>query len=120
MKDLIAELEDTIKTIGYRNLKEEGFYKITAAAALVKSYEYMSLSANHEEDAKVYFTLGSLRGICEEFIVLSFLKHLDPEERDNAIRTTMSLKVQESLKRQMDFPAFTRHWLIPINTLLHI
>tara|TARA_Y100000780_G_C13681719_1_gene416299 strand:+ start:341 stop:1210 length:870 start_codon:yes stop_codon:yes gene_type:complete len=103
VEDLIDALEAEIKTIGNRNLKEDGFYKITTAAALVKSYEFMKLSANHDDYSKVYFTLGSLRGICEDFIVLSFLKDLDPEERDKAIGTTMSLKVQESLKRQKLF-----------------
>jgi len=103
VEDLIDELKVEIETIGNRNLEEDGLYKITVAAALVKSYEFMKLCANHDADSKVYFTLGSLRGICEEYIVLSFLKDLAPEERDKAIGATMSLKVQESLKRQKLF-----------------
>lgn len=103
MKNLISDLEEKIKTIGYRNVKKDGIYLITLAAALVKSYEFMKLSANHDDDSKVYFTLGSLRGICEEYIVLSFLKNLAHEERDRAVDVTMKLKVQESLKRQKLF-----------------
>lgn len=108
MKNLIDGLESAIKAIGYRNVKEVGFYKTTLSAALVKSYEFMKLSANHDNESKVYFTLGSLRGICEEFIVLSFLKDLEPMERDKVVEVSMNLKVQESLRRQKSFFARER------------
>ena len=103
MKDLAVELEEQIETLGKINLNKDGLYKITLSAALVKCFEFMILSANHDNDSKIYFTLGSLRGICEDFIVLTFLKNLDQQERDKAIETTMNLKVHESLKSQKLF-----------------
>ena len=103
MKDLIAKLEEPIRFLRYPNLVEEGFYKVTVAAALIKSYEFMKLFADHNEDSNVYFTLGSLRGICEDFIVLSFLKTLDSEERDKAVATTFHLKMGEAIQRQKTF-----------------
>ncbi|MBI3883511.1 MAG: hypothetical protein HY305_04655 [Sphingobacteriales bacterium] len=103
MKTIIDELEKEIKTIAIKNIHTDGFYLITVTAAFIKSYEFMKLSANTNEESKTYFTLGSLRGICEDFIVLNFLKKLEKEDRDATIGAFMSLKFQEALKRQHSF-----------------
>lgn len=54
-------------------------------ATIIKAYEFVaSINGHHEE--YMYFTLPSLRGICEEYIVEKFIFVHFPESKDEIIQ----------------------------------
>ncbi|MGI9311684.1 MAG: DUF5677 domain-containing protein [bacterium] len=102
IKKLINKIKPEIERIGSVELSENTF-ELVLSAALVKSYGLTRVFINAEDSSDAYFMLGSLRGVCEDFIVLAFLQKMNQEDRNAFVSTFMKLKLQESLDKQCNF-----------------
>jgi hypothetical protein len=103
MEEIILSLKKEIEKIGYHPECRDEHYKYVASAAIVKTYEFLSFAIDNTQNTQPFFALASLRGICEDYITLSFIKQLDESNRNQYIKCYMAIKFQEILKKQTDF-----------------
>lgn len=109
-KKLVDELLDaqihlisTFAMLGHLPTGSDMFLS-ASAASFIKTLEFAILCTVHRGDgAHPFFLTSNLRGICEDVIVLSWLKSCDPDDRSSYLVATAALAVLENLKRQADF-----------------
>ena len=109
MKKNIQALGKEIKKIGHIEKNKHEYYKYIASAAIVKAYEFLLLSMDSTQNTQPFFSLGTLRAICEDFIVLSFIKKLDESNRNKFVRCRMEIEFQTTLRKQTKFFDKERH-----------
>jgi hypothetical protein len=79
-------------------------YSAAVRSAFCKSVEYGSLcSAQWDQHPSPFFVTASLRGICEDLIVLTWLSSCDEADRSEYISAITLLQLRESLRCQADF-----------------
>jgi hypothetical protein len=92
------------------SISRDGYFKCAIRAALAKSYEFCLSSRSQPENADFFFSAATLRGVCEDLIVLSFLMKLPVSDRDTAIKIWLQLNVDEALQAQAKFFGQIRPW----------
>jgi Family of unknown function (DUF5677) len=78
--------------------------QIIAAAALVKNFEFNLCVTNQDTEATSFFLQPTLRGLCEDAIVLKYLiEKIDNEDANLLIDIWMSQQTLESIDKQSNF-----------------
>ena len=85
MKEFIKKIRSNISNVGSASLGRDGTYRTALKAAYVKSFEYLEYTSRNFKSVNTYFHLGSLRGICEDYIVLSYFGQLKRKDKDIVI-----------------------------------
>lgn len=96
---LLGQLAPHIAAAGHGSLTADGPFRCIVRAALVKSFEFAVHA--QEEHAEPFFITSTLRGVCEDVIVLSFLAGLS--DRDEIVIAMNAINLAESLNRQTAF-----------------
>jgi len=68
-----------------------------------------------QEPTEAYFLAGALRGICEDIIVLAYLKEVPNGQREALLKSLMGIEVSTNLIGQVKF--FSKHR--PLQRVLH-
>jgi Family of unknown function (DUF5677) len=82
---------------------KEGFYIATLKAALKKSFEFSQLCLSGKMKESSFFLLANLRGICEDYIDLTFFGQLEAQDRDRIVRALFILSTTNLVRKQAMF-----------------
>jgi hypothetical protein len=74
------------------DVRDRESFRFSLKAAFIKSYE-LSFAATQGDRLKDFFVISGLRGVCEDFIVFSFLSKAHPSNKNEII----DLKIQEDV-----------------------
>lgn len=103
---LLIALEKEILQKGHYDLIREGIFQTMLRASLVKAFEYARF-CNRIKPSKAneacYFMASTLRGVCEELIVLRFIRQLPESERDEVIAIEMARSLAKAVSEQAKF-----------------
>jgi hypothetical protein len=88
------------------NFNKDGLFRCNVRAGIIKAFEFTLVS--QRKQAEPYFQMATLRGICEDLIVLSFLQGLP--DRDAVVSAIMDSNLAEGLSVQTHFFQRERAW----------
>lgn len=104
LSSCLKKLNSTVAPLRNFDVLREGFYKGALKYALVRAYEFAEYASNlQEHDQTVFFSAGAMRGICEDLIVLKFLRKLKRKDRDAAISARTIYETSKAMLRQKGF-----------------
>lgn len=103
---LLEELRQHVSSVGRASFGTHGLYRLVARASLVKAFEFAI--ACQRDAAHPFFLMATLRGICEDTIVLAFLLPL--KERNEVVRLLAFKNLAEATHNQAEFFKSTRPW----------
>lgn len=109
-RDHLERLQPIVEDLGIASIDDVGMYGCVLRAALVKSFEFATLANLEEPPSHSFFLTATLRGICEDLIVLTFLCGLSPQDRNDALGMLMQRNLHEGIESQADFFASERPW----------
>lgn len=103
---LLDGIRDEALSKGNYYLRRDGFYRAMLRAAFVRAYQFAAycngMQAGGAKEG-AFFTTSALRGICEDLIVLRFVRRLPRALRDEVIAIEMSLAVEKAVAEQRRF-----------------
>jgi Family of unknown function (DUF5677) len=105
-ESLVANLEIQVLTRGNGSFTTDGLFRCVVRAAMVKATEFAKTAGIAQ--AEPFFLTATLRGICEDLIVLSFISGFD--DRDEIVHALNENNVAEALRRQRVFFIAERPW----------
>lgn len=79
------ELEDFVNRNRHGNLQSDDSYCLSVRASFSKCYDFNIAVRESLDDSRVAFCLPSLRGICEDIIVLGYLNKISRTDKNNLI-----------------------------------
>ncbi len=74
--DLLNGLRDEFRRIGELRIGEDTWFEGVKRAAIIKSFEFCLEVYRDDKAANPFFLAPTLRGICEDLIVVAFLQNL--------------------------------------------
>lgn len=83
------DLEGFVDRTRRGKLESDALHDLTVRAAFSKCYEFNTSVRESLDDPRVAFCLPSLRGICEDVIVLGYLHKIPSADRNDLIRKLM-------------------------------
>lgn len=102
IKELYDQIE--LKELRTINLNEVKDFELTVKVAFCKSVQINQIIHQELFDKNSFLYLSTLRGICEEIIVLKFIDDLFIEQdKDELIKAICKSSVQKELKEQSNF-----------------
>lgn len=84
------------------------FFSLCVKASIAKCFEFNVAVRKKREFDDAFFWMPALRGICEDLIVLNFVKDMPHADREQLIRSLMSHDVHSRAKSQEVFFSQTR------------
>lgn len=85
------------------SIRRRAFFRMTVKAALARAFDLAAHVHLEAAQSPPFLLLPSLRGICEDLIVLGFVQRMTAVDRDELIANLMILEVDESVKTQSAF-----------------
>lgn len=89
-------------------LERGELFRLCIRSSLVKCYEFNLLVRREEDKELAFFWIPSLRGICEDLIVLNFIKGLPKPERESLINLMMQHDICTRVETQVAFFSVAR------------
>lgn len=108
--EILAALQPKMETITRGSFKSHGMYGCALRASLAKAFEFASLSNQEEPLAHGFFITATLRGICEDLIVFSFLEQFSSVEKNKVMSLLTRINITEALEAQKVFFEENRPW----------
>lgn len=103
---MLRRMKRHVAKVNVANFNKDGLFRCNVRAAIVKAFEFTL--ASQRKQIEPYFQMATLRGICEDLIVLSFLHGLpDP---DDVVGAIMDSNLAEGLSVQTHFFQRERAW----------
>jgi hypothetical protein len=107
---LLLELKPALSSLAKGSIDSEGPYGCALRASLAKSFEFTILAHQQKRDDQSFFKVSTLRGICEDLIVLTFVGRLDFAERNEVISLLLSKSIAKGIEAQSAFFGRRRPW----------
>lgn len=101
-------LNDYIATVARGRIRKGQEFSLCIRASLSKCYEFNLLVWDESKSDGSFFLLPTLRGICEEIIVLNYVQGIPKSERDILFSKLMLHEVHTQLATQAAFFSATR------------
>jgi hypothetical protein len=105
---LFRGLSDYVTTVSRGRMQKGMLFSLCVRASLSKCYEFNLYAWDEQNSQDVFFSLPTLRGICEELIVLNYVKDLPNSERDLLLSKLMAHDVHTKLTTQEAFFSVAR------------
>lgn len=106
----LEQLRAIVDEIGTASIDDVSMYGCVLRAAVVKAFEFALLSTSEEPPPHSFFLTSTLRGICEDLIVLTFISDLSPEDRSEALNLLMAANLNDGITSQAEFFSELRPW----------
>jgi len=100
--ELLAPLEPSISKIRNFDFTAISNYGLCCRSSICKCFDFCNTSANSSESS-AFFLQPSLRGICEDTILMSFLETLPTNLANSLVNAKMNDSVQRSVDAQSVF-----------------
>ena len=110
VQSLLDELRPILSGVTKASIHGVGIHSCALRASVAKSFEFAVLVHRDPSLDHGFFITSTLRGICEDLIVLSFLAPLSPGDRDEAVSLLMAKHVAEGIAAQSAFFKSIRPW----------
>lgn len=98
-----ATLRPYLNKLTIGRVKRKSMYLFCVRASLGKCFEFNELVYDKRKAKDAFFWLSSLRGICEDLIVLNFIKGLPPKDRNELIHLLMQHDLLDRIAVQKAF-----------------
>jgi hypothetical protein len=105
-----SDIQEDLHTLGsfvdeFRkgSIRRRAFFRLAVKASLARAFDLAAHVHIETVHSPPFFLLPSLRGICEDLIVLGFAQRMTAVDRDELIANLMILEVDESVKTQSAF-----------------
>jgi len=106
MPALLKEIEPQVRSKAQFHMAREGLFRGVLKGAFIKAYEFARYShciKPEEADEGCFFGTSALRGICEDLIVLKFLRQLRKKGKDEVVTIKMLIGTVEASAKQRRF-----------------
>ncbi|QNF34214.1 hypothetical protein HUW51_16345 [Adhaeribacter swui] len=84
-------------------LNEKSVLEFVVKGAFMKCLEFNLFTCQVESSESSYFQMATLRGICEDLIILAYLNTLSEAERNDYLSFQLNFEIQKSLIVQHEF-----------------
>ena len=89
-------------------MKRGRLFSLCVRASLAKCYEYNLLAWDKRRSVDAFFALPTLRGVCEDLIVLNYIRDMPNRDRDALLSKLMIHELHNRLSTQDAFFSATR------------
>lgn len=103
LPNIYKSIKPHVEEVAKSNLVNPDFYKIVLRAALAKSYDFNSYVAGLRSSSHSFYHTATLRGICEDLIVLKAIHGIPTADRSELITHLQRADIHESVKNQTKF-----------------
>ena len=110
VRALLEELQPSVGDATRASIRNVGIFGCALRAALAKSFEFAAMTHGDPPPAHGFFITSTLRGICEDLIVLTFLGGLGADDRNRVVSLLMASNVADGIKAQSAFFEVARPW----------
>lgn len=110
VQSLLDELRPILSGVTKASLGGVGIHGCALRAAVAKSFEFAAFVHREPSLDHGFFITSTLRGLCEDLIVLSFLTPLSASERNEAVSLLMAKNVADGIAAQSAFFKSMRPW----------
>lgn len=110
VQTLLDELRPTVSGATKASIRGVGIYGCALRAAVAKSFEFAAVVHRDPPPDHGFFITSTLRGLCEDLIVLSFVEPLSPADRNEAVALLMAKNVADGIAAQSAFFKSERPW----------
>ena len=110
VQSLLDELRPILSGVTKASIRGAGIYGCVLRASVAKSFEFAELVHCESSLDHSFFMTSTLRGICEDLIVLSFVAQLSPAERDEVVELLMVKNATDGMAAQSAFFKSIRPW----------
>jgi hypothetical protein len=100
---LFRALGDYASCAARGRMQKGRLFSLCVRASLSKCYEFNLYAWDNRQLEGAFFSLPTLRGICEEVIVLNYVQHLPAKARDTLFLKLMAHDVHTRLATQEAF-----------------
>ena len=100
---LFRDLKGYVESVTQVELRKGRFYSICVRASFAKCYEFNVYAWDNNNSASLIFSIPTLRGICEDLIVLNCVQGIGHAERDSLVAYLMAHDMQFRLRTQEAF-----------------
>lgn len=116
---VIGELARSLAPALLASISRAGCFGCVLRAAVAKSLEFAAVTWREPPPTKGFFQTATLRGICEDLIVLQFIGKLNADDQNRIAQLLMKTAVAEGLAAQAAFIGALRPWqpILPANLL---
>lgn len=109
MRELLTDLEPIVASVTTAS-DDVGIFGCVLRSALAKSFEFAAFVHADPPPANGFFVTSTLRGICEDLIVLSFINQLEVSERHQVVSLLMAKHLTSGIAAQSEFFGAARPW----------
>jgi len=99
-----------VKRFATGSIDQRGLHGLALRASVARAFELAAWSWSTAAKHSPFFGTATLRGVCEDLIVFSFLRDIEPKIRDRLVELQMAAQVAEGLAAQVEFFAKMRPW----------
>jgi hypothetical protein len=103
LKNIYKSMKPYVKEVAQSTLVNPDFYKIALRAALAKTYDFNSYVTGLTSSSHSFYHTATLRGICEDLIVLKAVKEIPNPDRSDLIKYLQLKETFEAMRTQAKF-----------------
>lgn len=108
--DSMAEYIDRIRI---KDFRRETTFECIVTASVTKCYDFTRHVATLKKGTATFYYLGTLRGLCEELIAITYLQSLPKAELNEILEFRIPFEMQETIIKQAEFfDVYNPHQLI--------
>jgi hypothetical protein len=115
---LLEDLRPILSDVTKASIRGVGIHGCALRASVAKCFEFAALVHRDPWPEHGFFITSTLRGICEDLIVLTFVAPLSPDERNEAVSLLMAKNVADGIAAQSAFFKSMRPWQPVLRPLL--
>ena len=115
----IDVLTVSARQLAVTDVQHYEIFKLCVAAAYAKNLEFNLHVQGLRRRDNAFFLLGTLRGLCEDYIVLRFISRFRDESRERITRMLFGRAIGQSLKAQVTFFEAHRPYQLIVSQPVH-
>lgn len=118
VQSLLEDLRPILSAVTKASIRGVGVHGCALRASLAKSFEFAAFVHQNPSPGHGFFITPTLRGICEDLTVLTFVAPLRPDDRNEAVSLLMAKNIADGIAAQSAFSSrcvlgrqfFNRRW----------
>ena len=100
---LFRNLKGYVDSVARGEMRKGRIYSLCVRASFAKCYEFNIHAWDDNNTETIFFWLPTLRGICEDLIVLNYIQSIPSKERESLVSGLMRHDLQDRLRTQYAF-----------------